>query len=401
KEWRRSMKRTLSLLIGTAAAVILGAINAAAENVSPDTRKAVETSDGVTFSVASDVLSASQFKEDTKITVSLSETEGDECPVKLVLNYWDANTDLNNGIGAPASVEAEATEYKDGNAVFDYDTITAALGDTDLSMVYSIDVLATGETVTCKGFEATDVYSAAEMAENDILRTTWVHVRKPKETDNWGQSASIGVDQFDTSTMTDKTWVIAQFESELPDDTFTNAVELILQSTDDTVSPKAKNGTVWGKVSPVLFNNHYAMFLYEDMVDAYGTEDMSCVTVVYVGDTGNGKIKCTDLYALRCKTLFTEEPEEESSEAVTEESSQEESTAESTVETDTSADAAAVEENSNDSHADEKTTTKKNIVFIIIGIVAGIVIAGIVVYIILGKKSKEAYDISKHRFIKK
>lgn len=235
------------------------------------------------------------------------------------------------------------------------------------------------------------------MVENDILYANWVHPRKPKETDNWGQSVSIGVDQFDTSTMTDKTWVIAQFESDLAENIPNAPVEFILQSTDDTISPKAKNGTVWGKVSPVLYNENFALFDYADMVDAYGTDDMSCVSIVYVGDTGNGKIKCTDLYALRCKVLKSDIP----AEPVTSEVPAEESTVEDSAAVSSSAEVSAADATDSSNADNEKGSVRNNLVLIIIGAVAGIAVAGLILYIVLGRKSRETYDVNSHKFIKK
>lgn len=391
------MKKTFSILLATVSVLIFGAVSAAAEDVSVDTNKAVEASNGVTFSVTSRELAASQFKDDTKITVTCDGAEGDESPVKLVLNYWHSDADVNNGIGEPASAEVEASEFADGAAVFEQSAILEALGDNDLSMVYSIDVLAGDKAVTCTGFEASDVYSKADMVENDILYANWVHPRKPKETDNWGQSVSIGVDQFDTSTMTDKTWVIAQFESDLAENIPNAPVEFILQSTDDTVSPKAKNGTVWGKVSPVLYNENFALFDYADMVDAYGTDDMSCVSIVYVGDTGNGKIKCTDLYALRCKVLKSDIP----AEPVTSEVPAEESTVEDSAAVSSSAEVSAADATDSSNADKEKGSVRNNLVLIIIGAVAGIAVAGLILYIVLGRKSRETYDVNSHKFIKK
>ena len=394
------MRKIFSVLIGAATAFVMGTASAAAEDVTIDTENAVEATDSVTFSVGSGQLSVSQLTADTKVNVSYDGAAGDKSPVKLVLNYWDLSAKANLDIGEPASVEVEAAESNDKTAVFTQEDILKALGETDPSMVFSMDVYAAEKAVTCTGFEATNVYSQAEMADNGILHATWVHAKKPKESENWGQSISVGVDQFDTSTMTDTTWVIAIFESELPDDVASAPVEFILQSADDTVSPKAKNGTVWAKVTPVLFNNHFAMFDYADMIDSYGTDDLSCVTTVYVGDTGNGKIKCTDLYALRCKTQAVEVPEAAESSAAAEESSEEEVTATTTTTTQP-AETTAAAESASPKNNDDKKSVSSNVGLIVVGIVAGIVIAGVVVYIILGRKSRETYDISKHRFIKK
>ena len=40
-------------------------------------------------------------------------------------------------------------------------------------------------------------------------------------------------------------------------------------------------------------------------------------------------------------------------------------------------------------------------IFIVIGVVSGIVIAIVALYVFLGKKSKETYDVNSHKFVNK
>ncbi|MBQ6633411.1 MAG: hypothetical protein IJH80_04435 [Ruminococcus sp.] len=53
------------------------------------------------------------------------------------------------------------------------------------------------------------------------------------------------------------------------------------------------------------------------------------------------------------------------------------------------------------STGESSSSTGNNIVLIIIGVVGGLVLAGVLVFILLGRKSKEAYNVNRHRFIKK
>ena len=390
---RRIMKKALAMLMGAVAAMAFSVFSAAAADVEIDTKTAVETSDGVSFTVKSNKLAASQLKDDSTITVTCDGAEGDESPAKLVLDYWDAASSENLSIGEPASVEVAASEYSDGKAVFTYADIKAALGDTDLSLVYAMDVsAASGSAFTCTGVQAANVYSEAEMAENGINRTIWVHPKTPSTSENWGQSLTVSVDQFDTSTFTPNSYVVALYETDAVDELPASPVEFILQSTDDDVSPKAKKGTVWAKVAPEMFTNTFAYFNYDTIVDAYGIDDFSCVSVVYVGDTGKHAVTCTDLFVFNCKTLAPAVPEEP------EESSKEETTT-------TAAPAAAPEETTttaaSSSSDSSSSSLGSNVIFIVIGVVSGIVIAIVALYVFLGKKSKETYDVNSHKFVNK
>ena len=350
------MKKTLSVFMAVIAAAAASTFAAFAGDVELDTKKAVETDKGVTFTANSKDLAASQFTSDTTVKVAYSGGDGAESPVKLVLGYWDKNDNTEFEFGSPASAEVKASEVKDGEAVFTYADITAALGDNALSSVFAIDVEADGSTVTCTGFTATNVLSSKEMAENDFRRTIRVHAKKPATSENWGQSISVGVDQFDVSTMAENSFVIAIFESDLDKDVVSAPVEFIMQSTDDTVSPKAKNNTVWGKVAPVLFNNKYALFDFESMEEPEVSENSEAAA------DNNNAVETT-------KPADTQTP-------------------------------AAVTSKDNSS-SDNKDDEGSNFKLIVIGIVAGVIVAAGVIFLILGKKSRETYDVNKHRYVKK
>ena len=399
------MKKAWSVLLGAAAAFALTAFSAAAEDITIEPSFAVETSDGVSYTVDSNKLAATQLKEDSTLTVSCTGGSSEECPFKLILNYWNSDSDANNGMGEPASAEVRISEYKDGKAVYKYEDITAALNGADPAKAYSFDITAaSGEAVKFEGLEAKNVYSAAEAAEKGLLHTVHVHANNPVTAENWKQSLTVGVDLFDTSTLTPRSLAIAFFESEITEESFDPPVEMIFQSTDDKISPKAKNGTVWAKIRAAKFSPTFAIFAYDTMTEAYGTDDFSCVSTVYIGDTGVSPITCTDLYVLGCKTLppAAEEEPEESSEAekpAETVSSAAESAAEEVSSAAEPVAAAAAETDT--SSAAEKSSVSSNIIFIIIGVAAGIIIAVVVVIIILNRKASIAYDVNTHKYIKK
>ena len=396
------MKKAFSVLIGAAAALVLGTFSSAAEDISIEPKFAAETADGVSFSINSNKFAASQLKEGSVLNVSCTGGEGEECPFKLLVGYWNSDSEANQEMGEPASAEVPASEYKDGTATYKYEDIVSALKGADLSDAYSFDIAAAGTEIVCTGFEAKDVYSAAEAAEKELLHAVHVHEDNPVTSQNWGQSMNIGVDLFDTSTLTPKSVAMAIFESELTGDVVNPPVELIFQSTDDKVSPKAKNGTVWAKIRADLFDASFAFFRYKNMVSAYGTEDFSCVSTVYVGDTGLSKITCTDFYVLKCKTLapaVVEQPEESS--AAEAEVTTTTAAAESKEETVTSGAAVSKAETEANTSSAAEDSFSKSIIFIIIGVAAGVILAVVVVIIILNKKAGEAYDVNKHKFIKK
>lgn len=400
------MKKTFAMLIGAAAAIALSAFSAAAADITVDTRSAVETADGTSFTVNSNKLSLAQFGEDSTLTVTCEGGEGEECPFRLMLDYWDRKSNDAFDFGAPLMAEVPYKEYKDGTAVYTYDDLTKVLGEVTPDMVFAMEIVPAGASpITCKSVEAANVLSANEMAENNKYHTTWVHTADAKPSKDWHQSVSVGVDRFDTSTLTPDSYVIVRYELDATDTVYSDPVEFILQSTDDKVSPKAKNGTVWAKVAPMDFNNSFAYFNYKSIVDAYGTDDFSCVYTVYVGDTGQYTMTCTDIYIMNCKTLAVDEPEPPAESKSEDSSAAETATA---AETSSASEMTSAAESAAASSAAAAATSSEgdssigsHVVFIIIGVVAGVVIAGVAVFIILGRKSNKTYDISRRRFVKK
>lgn len=392
---RRIMKKAFAMLVTAAAALVIGAFSAAAADVNLDTKTAYKDDNAVSFNINSNKLSASRFTDSTSIEVGCTGFEGDTCPAKLKLSYWKAS-EANDNYGEPASVEVEMKEYKDGKAVFAYEDIKNALGETDPTLVYSMDVVVADKNASIGSFDAKNVLSNNEAADQGILHTVWVHAKSPQESSNWGQSMTIEVDQFDVSYMTPESKALVLFTSDAAEDVSASPVEFILQSIDDNVSPKAKNSTVWAKVRPITYGNTFAVFAYDDMVNSYGTDDFTCVSTVHVGDTGKNTIAASDLFVFNCKNLHVDEPKpvEESSAAP------DESQAAVTTAAPTESAPATVTEAAAATEAD-KSSTGNSIIFIIIGVVAGVGIAVAALFIILGRKSKETYDISKHRYVKK
>ncbi len=392
------MKKVVSIFAGMAMAGIMSAFAVYADDVELAPKHALIQENNAVYTVESSELAASRFTEDTEITVVCDGVAGDVSPVKLVLDYWDYNEITEFEAGSPAWVEVEASSYKDGSAVFTYADIVKALGKNELSTVYAIDVASETTDIVCSGFNATNVISAEDAEENDLRTTVRIHARRPRQTSGWGQSMTITVDQFDISNMAMDSKIIAQYDCDMEKDNPNSPVEFILQSTDDQISPKAKSGTVWAKVPPIIFTDKYAEFDYLDMADSYGTEDFSYVTILHVGDTDKTPITCTDVYALNVKMQVPVVPEEPEDSSVAEEAEEITASEDSVKPVESKAPAADTKDSSS---ADEENTGKKNIVLIVVGIVGGIIVAGLAIFLILGRKSRETYDVNKHRFVKK
>jgi len=393
------MKRIMTYLAGTVLAVALGAFAAAAEDITVEVSGAAETSDGVSYTISETDLAGAQLKSDASITVSYNGDDSDSCPVKLVFRYWDKSAaDKNGGAGEPSSFEVPAGSFEGGKAEFSFVDILKVFKKDDLSPVYAIDVAAAnGTAVTCTGVEAKGVWSKADLASKNLYSTVCVDTSSAKESTNWGQSLSVHFDQFDSLRLTTDSKIVAFFESQLTKDASVCPVELIIQSADDTISPKSRNGHAWEKVPAIAFSDSFAVFDYAGFIKAYGTTDFRCISTLHIGDAGRGTIKCTGFYVLDCATIIPKEetPVEDSSVVETK-------PAETTAPAPETTAAAAAATESVESKADSSEKSGANgIIFIIIGVVAGVGLAVAVLFIILGRKSKETYDVQRHRFVKK
>ncbi|MBR1764263.1 MAG: hypothetical protein IJ746_02610 [Ruminococcus sp.] len=393
------IKKILSILAGAVLAVSAFAMSASAEDIEVKSSTSKSTSEGVSYVIPQAKFSPVQISNSTSITINYEGGEGAaESPVKLVLTYWNSDSDANGGAGEPATCEVIPATFGDGVATAEHTELIKALGSVDFSPVYEIAVYANGGgEIKCSSVVIKDAVSREEVA--DSTTPVSIDASSAKESTNWGQSLTAEYTVFDASRMTTSSKVIVNFETDA-EDLETSPLELILQSWEDPDTPMNDGGKVWAKVAPAELGEGYAVFNYVDMIEAYGTADFTKLSAINVGDTGTAMIKCTGMYITNCKpdgNHYVAEEESDSSEEEAE--SVEGSKAETTT---TKAAAAPAEETTTASTADSGSSSSgSNIIFIVIGVVAGIVLAVAALFIILGRKSKESYDVESHQFVKK
>lgn len=97
----------------------------------------------------------------------------------------------------------------------------------------------------------------------------------------WEQSLTLDKNDFDCSRITPDTVVKVEFElGSDPTNTNVAPVELILFNYT-TADPQ-----IWAKIEPYEYDNTYAYFDYETMITRYGSDDLSTVDNLCIGDTG-------------------------------------------------------------------------------------------------------------------
>ena len=395
------MKKFLSMICGAAAALSLGVFCASAEDISLSAKGAEETADGVSYVISSDDFSAAQITSDTEFTVTYTaDCDPGSCPVKLIVSYWD-NDGEHGGVGSPKDAELIPATYEDGKASIAYSELMKAIGQGDLSAIFEMSVAANGAKVKCTGVSANNVLSREDLVAKDILSPYSADVSEAKEVSNWGQSISVRTEMFDASRITTKSRVLVYFTA---DDEYSAApVEFIMQSWEFPDTPKANDeGRVWEKAQAADYGDGWAIFNYTDLIETYGTADFNKVSAINVGDTGKCSIICTGLYITNCKAIGTHVSSEEGDSSEADDTSSEEAA----VTTTTAATTAAPETTTQAAETSSVAETKEssagtNIVLIIIGVVAGVGIAVAALFIILGRKSKETYDVKTGKFIKK
>lgn len=151
---------------------------------------------------------------------------------------------------------------------------------------------------------------------------------------SWGQSFSYYTandeghpGNFDATWITPDSEVVVDYTYE--GETSKAPLELIWQTWD---GPKEADPNVkgkWNKVSPYEYDETSAKFSYDDIVNAYGTDDFSTVYAINVGDTGV-MLTVTGVTITNCDIVEAVETEAET-EAETEEDTE---AAEETEETD-------------------------------------------------------------------
>ncbi len=189
----------------------------------------------------------------------------------------------------------------------------------------------------------------------------------------WGQSVTYTNAQINPMGITPDTVIEVQYELEgdeaLPGQ---YQVELILQNY--TADPQ-----IWAQVVPYEYDDTHALFDYDGMVLAYGSDDFSEVGNICIGDRG---VKMTVTYVKI--TNYDPPAKETETEAETEAETEVEITeAETEAPAETAAETTAA--------STPTAASGNNVVLIIIIIAAVVVAAVVVVVIIVTKKNKKRF----------
>lgn len=189
----------------------------------------------------------------------------------------------------------------------------------------------------------------------------------------WAQSISYSAAEVNAAGFTPDTTIEVEYELEGEVQLAgQHQVELILQNYE--ADPQ-----IWAQVVPTEYDDTHAVFDYNAMVLAYGSDDLSTVNNVCIGDRGmkltvtHVKITNYELPTAETKPVTEEAVVEEETEAVTEAD-----TAETTAAT------------TSDANSPSESSGNSAVLFILI-IAVVVVIAAIVVVIIVTKKSKKRF----------
>ncbi len=117
----------------------------------------------------------------------------------------------------------------------------------------------------------------------------------------WG-SFAINLDHYDPSKITSSSEVIVTYSCEFINKSENGCpVELIVQSWSFPDTPMVNStGGVWAKVAPYEWDETHAVFSYEDMVKAYGTDDLSKVDSLNIGATANANLTVKSCTLTNC-----------------------------------------------------------------------------------------------------
>lgn len=223
-------------------------------------------------------------------------------------------------------------------------------------------IFAAVVTSVCMAFMA---YAETEDVDVSVVRAVQTN-------GSWGQSITYSQSDLDASRFTPDTTIRVEYELEgEPSLSNQYQVELILQNY--VADPQ-----IWAQVVPVEYDDTYAVFDYDGMVTAYGSDDFSTVNNICVGDRGI-KMKVTKVTVtnLEIPEVTTTEATEAETEAVTE--------------AETQAEDEAPAETTASKPAQESSGSGSSLTVIIIVIVAAVVIAGVVVTIIVVNKNKKRF----------
>ena len=138
------------------------------------------------------------------------------------------------------------------------------------------------KTLLCTAAAASAMLATAAVAHAEDVK---LDVSGAKEAKGWQQSVTIKREDFDARRLSKKSTVKVAFDAAGYEGE-EQIVELIFQSWDNTTSPNAdEKGAVWARVAPSEATATSAVFTYDEIVKAYGTDDFSQVMAICVGDT--------------------------------------------------------------------------------------------------------------------
>lgn len=189
---------------------------------------------------------------------------------------------------------------------------------------------------------------------------------------SWGQSITFSNSDINPRGIGPDTTIEVEYELSgepaLPNQ---YQVELIFQNYD--ADPQ-----IWAQVVPAEYDDTHAVFDYDAIVLAYGSDDFSTVNNICIGDRG------VQMKVTYVKVTNYDPPVPETT--VTEETTQE--SAEEASETEASASEATLA--TTEASADEPAETNNVVLFIII-IGAVVLVAAIVVIVVVSKANKKRF----------
>ncbi len=229
------------------------------------------------------------------------------------------------------------------------------------------------KTLKFTAFAAALVFAASVLAFTAFAETEDVELSVKKATyssGSWGQSLTYSPADFKATRITPESQVRIEFELDGEYDETFAPVELIFQNY--TVDPQ-----IWAKIDPAEFTDTTAVFNYDAIVLAYGSDDFTDVGNVIVGDRGQAKVLVTKFTVTNCTVP-------EVSTAVSETESETAAAPEETQGTEASQTTVAEAENSGASSVNVT-------VIIIIAGAAVVIAAGIIVAVIVVKKNRRRF----------
>lgn len=219
--------------------------------------------------------------------------------------------------------------------------------------------------------EETTVAEETDEEDSDLEDIEMPVMRALMTNGMWGQSITYSQTELSADRFTEKTQIFVEFETEGEAPNGNAPVELILQNY--STEPQ-----IWAKVPPAEYDETSAVFNYAEMVAFYGSEDLSGVNNICIGDCGE-KMKLTKFTVTNCKPKPAATTAETTTAAETEAVTEAPAT-EAPAETTTTAAAAPAEEGGS-----------INMTIVVVIIVGVVVVAAAVVTIIVVKKSRKRF----------